>query len=156
MHAAYDRLWTGQRIPPLRPDAPRILLVDDDLPTQVIVSRLLTRLGLSVDTAADGMECLALLGREPFQAVLMDLRLPDLDGLELTRRIRSGRVAGVCHTIPVIALTACAMPMDRKNCRDAGMDGYVSKPFEVEDLVRALEDVLGPLSTAPDFDFRVV
>ena len=79
-----------------------------------------------------------LLGHAPFDLVLMDIQMPRLNGLDATRRIRSGQVAGVSPTVPVVALTAYAMDSDRVQGLEAGMDEYVAKPFDAQDLVQAM------------------
>ena len=96
------------------------------------------RLGHTVDLAADGAEALAQLARQSYDVVLMDCQMPGMDGYTATKHIRSGELAGVNPRIPVIALTAYAMPTDRQKCLDAGMDEYVAKPLRVAELTEAL------------------
>ena len=104
--------------------------------------RALQKLGHSVQTAADGREALALLGRERFDLVLMDIQMPRLNGLDATRMIRAGHVPDLDAAIPVVALTAYAMDADRELGFEAGMDEYVTKPFEPQELAAALERAL--------------
>ncbi|HEX9872342.1 MAG TPA: response regulator, partial [Candidatus Tectomicrobia bacterium] len=87
-----------------------------------------------------GREALATLAREPFDLVLMDVQMPDIDGFEATRAIRAeGSRTG--NHLPIIAMTAHAMAGDRERCLAAGMDGYVTKPIRVQDLFGAIENV---------------
>ncbi|MFU2210494.1 response regulator [Solidesulfovibrio sp. C21] len=120
----------------------RILLAEDEPVNRIFTVRALTKLGHQVETAADGKEALALLGRAPFDLVLMDIQMPRLNGLEATRMIRSGQVPGLPASIPVVALTAYAMDSDRERGLEAGMDEYVTKPFEPRELVAAMERAL--------------
>jgi len=117
----------------------RVLLAEDEPVNRIFTVRALQKLGHTVDTAADGREALGMLGRTTYDLVLMDIQMPRLNGLEATRRIRSGQVEGVAPDIPVVALTAYAMDSDRQKGLEAGMDEYVTKPFEPFELVAAME-----------------
>lgn len=115
---------------------PRILLVEDNPVNQLVVKGLLGRLGLTVEVARQGEEALKILRQQDFDLVLMDCNMPLMDGYEATREIRrSGRQTG----LPVIALTANAMPEERERCRRAGMNDYLSKPLRREELEAVLE-----------------
>ncbi|KHK00403.1 PAS domain-containing sensor histidine kinase [Desulfovibrio sp. TomC] len=116
----------------------RILLAEDEPVNRIFTVRALQKLGHTVDSAADGREALVMLGRAAYDLVLMDIQMPRLNGLEATRLIRSGQVQGLAPTIPVVALTAYAMDSDREKGREAGMDEYVTKPFEPAELVAAM------------------
>lgn len=120
----------------------RILLAEDEAVNRLFTERLLRRLGHRVVSASDGQEALELLGRAPFDLVLMDIQMPRLNGLEATRRIRSGQVTGASPTMPVVALTAYAMESDRVQGLEAGMDEYVAKPFDAQDLIQAMDRVM--------------
>ena len=120
----------------------RILLAEDEPVNRIFTVRALQKLGHTVDTADDGREALVLLGRGAYDLVLMDIQMPRLNGLEATRLIRSGQVEGTAPTIPVVALTAYAMDSDRQKGLEAGMDEYVTKPFEPAELVAAMERAL--------------
>ncbi len=120
----------------------RILLAEDEPVNRIFTVRALQKLGHSVQTAADGREALALLGRERFDLVLMDIQMPRLNGLDATRMIRAGHVPDLDAAIPVVALTAYAMDADRELGFEAGMDEYVTKPFEPQELAAALERAL--------------
>jgi PAS domain S-box-containing protein len=116
----------------------RVLLVEDNAVNQKIASRVLEKHGHHVTLARDGREALALLDRALFDAVLMDVQMPEMDGFEATAAIRAGE-RGTGRRLPIIAMTAHAMQGDRERCIAAGMDGYVSKPLEVRDLIEQLE-----------------
>jgi CheY-like chemotaxis protein len=107
---------------------------------QQVALTFLSRLGYRADVAANGLEVLASLRRQPYDCVLMDVQMPEMDGLEAARRIRhipaSELAAGDQPSI--IAMTANALREDRETCLAAGMDDYVSKPIQVAELIRAL------------------
>jgi signal transduction histidine kinase/CheY-like chemotaxis protein len=118
----------------------RVLLADDNAINRKVVMMFLKPLGVVVTEAEDGTVALDKLASEPFDAVLMDIHMPAMDGAEAVRRIRASGApwAG----IPVVALTANAMQGDRERYLGLGMDGYVSKPIEQHELAAALTDVL--------------
>jgi len=113
-----------------------ILLAEDNLINQQIAVTILERAGYSVDVVTNGLAAIEAVQRKPYQIVLMDVQMPELDGLEATRRIRTdlGRT-----TLPIIAMTANAMDGDRRRCIDAGMDDYISKPIDPKLLVLMVE-----------------
>jgi len=113
----------------------RILLVEDNPVNQKVGTRILSRHGVLADVAANGLEALEATARQPYDVVLMDVQMPEMDGFEATRRIR-GREN---WTQPwIVAMTAGALEGDRELCLEAGMDDYVSKPVRVDDLMAAL------------------
>jgi CheY-like chemotaxis protein len=114
----------------------RILLAEDNATNQKLALRLLARMGYQADVAANGLEVLEALERQLYDVVLMDVQMPELDGLETTRRMR--RELPDVQQPRVIAMTANAMQGDREMCLAAGMDDYVSKPIRIEELVEAL------------------
>jgi len=162
--ALFDSLvgvFAGQRAPgpapasvPARPDAEmaqrqplRILLAEDYVVNQKLALRLLAQMGYRADVAANGLETIQALERQPYDVVLMDVQMPEMDGLEATRQIRSRSLASGAGTNAeqqgyrwprIIAMTANAMQGDREICLEAGMDDYVSKPIRVEELIQAL------------------
>jgi signal transduction histidine kinase/CheY-like chemotaxis protein len=116
----------------------RILLAEDNLVNQRVVQRMLEKRGHRVFLAGNGKEALEALRKETFDLVLMDVQMPEMDGLEATRAIRETEKASGVH-VPIIALTAHAMKGDEDKCLAAGMDGYLSKPIPAADLLRAIE-----------------
>ncbi len=114
----------------------RILLAEDNLVNQQVALHLLTRMGYRADVAGNGLEVLEALWRQPYDLVLMDVQMPEMDGLTATRHIC--RTWSLNERPRIIAMTANAMQGDREMCLDAGMDDYISKPIRVEELVRAL------------------
>lgn len=114
----------------------RILLAEDNAVNQKLALKLLSQMGYDADVAANGLEVLEALERQPYDVVLMDVQMPEMDGLEATRQIVS---ASLPEERPwIVAMTANAMDGDREKCLDAGMMGYISKPVRVEELADAL------------------
>lgn len=132
----------GQRkaLPPLRPL--RLLLAEDNPVSQLAAKSFLQRAGHTVRTAINGLEAIALLESEPFDAVLMDIQMPEMDGVEATRRIRSHSANLYDPQIPIIALTAYAQTSEHKRFLKAGMNATISKPLELVDILEALGQVL--------------
>ncbi|MGE8457594.1 MAG: response regulator, partial [Pseudomonas alloputida] len=120
----------------------RILLVEDNPVNQLVAKGMLAKLGCQVQLATQGAEALELLAREEFDLVLMDCNMPVMDGYEASRRIRQ---SGRWPELPIVALTANAMPEERERCRAAGMNDYLAKPFRREELL-ALVDHWVPFS----------
>jgi len=106
----------------------RILLAEDNITNQQVALGILKKLGLFADTVANGVEALKALETIPYDLVLMDVQMPEMDGIEATKKIRNSGLK--MHNIPIIAMTAHAMQGDRDFCLDAGMNGYVSKPIK--------------------------
>ncbi len=119
----------------------KLLVAEDNEANQLVIRRMLDKLGHTCEIAADGQAVLDWLAREPFDAIIMDCQMPLMDGYTATRHIRAGDVPKLNPRIPIIALTAYAMPSDRARCISAGMDDYVSKPVHQELLREALERV---------------
>lgn len=111
----------------------RILLADDDAVNRLLAGTQLELLGYQVVEAKNGEEVLAALAREPFDLVLMDCQMPGLDGYATTRRLRQNE-HGTGRHIPVVAVTAHALPGERERCLAAGMDDYLPKPYRLEEL----------------------
>jgi len=134
---AFARTTSVSKDPGLIPQAERscrILLADDNLTNQLVGRMLLEKMGHSVIVVGDGVEAIAALQRDEFDLLLMDCQMPDLDGYETTRRIRSGMAGSRNSHLPIVALTAYAMASDRVKCLEAGMDDYISKPLRIEDV----------------------
>jgi len=119
-------------------DRLRILLAEDNLINQKVAVGLLEAAGHQVSVVNNGKEAVAALEKQPFDVVLMDVQMPELDGFQATAAIREGEKRTGRHT-PIIALTARAMKGDHERCLAAGMDEYVSKPIQREELLRAIE-----------------
>jgi PAS domain S-box-containing protein len=121
----------------------RILLAEDNIINQKVATRILSQMGYRPDVAHNGVEVLEALERQKYDVILMDVQMPDMDGLEATRRIRTEYTGA--RRPWIIAMTANAMDSDRKNCFDSGMDGYLSKPVRIEaleaELVRSSENI---------------
>jgi CheY-like chemotaxis protein len=118
-----------------------ILLAEDNSVNQRLMVRLLEKHGHHVVVAGNGREALAALERESFDLVLMDVQMPEMDGFEATAAIRQREQATGTH-IPILAMTAHAMAGDRERCLEAGMDGYVCKPVQIQALLAAIESVV--------------
>ncbi len=121
----------------------RILLAEDSLVNQKLAVGLLERHGHDVTVANNGQEAINALGRGRFDVVLMDVQMPELDGLAATRQIREREQANNGRHIPIIAMTAHALKGDRERCLASGMDEYVSKPIRERQLLAAMRLVLG-------------
>jgi len=124
----------------VRPSGYHLLLAEDNTVNQLVVCKLLEKSGHTVDVVGDGAAAIARLGTGiHYDAVLMDCQMPRMDGYTATRLIRAGRVSGMAHDIPIIALTAHAMQEERKRCLDAGMSEHVSKPIRIKEIQDALD-----------------
>jgi signal transduction histidine kinase/DNA-binding response OmpR family regulator/streptogramin lyase len=111
-----------------------ILIAEDNLINQKLAVRVLTKMGYSPDVAPNGLEALESLGRKDYGLIFMDVQMPEMDGLEATRRIRQDHI----HQPVIVAMTANAMPEDRGLCINAGMDDYLSKPINLEELLSVI------------------
>jgi CheY-like chemotaxis protein len=111
----------------------RVLVVDDNATNRLVGTKILQALGAEASACEDGPTAVALVGHEAFDLVLMDVNMPDMDGLEATRRIRAlnGPVAG----IPIVALTANVLSHQRQSYLAAGMNGVIAKPFSPADML---------------------
>jgi CheY-like chemotaxis protein len=126
--------------PVLRLEGMSILVAEDNAVNKTIIEAMLRQLGHGITMASNGREALEALARDHFDLVLMDCNMPEIDGLEATRRLRAG--AGVRDpNVPVIALTANAMNDDREQCLAAGMDDFLAKPVSVAALRQAIERI---------------
>jgi signal transduction histidine kinase/CheY-like chemotaxis protein len=122
--------------PPKFERALKILLAEDNQINAVLATTLLRRAGHKVDVAGNGVEAVAAAAAGDFDLIFMDMHMPEMDGLEASRRIRA--LGTPVATIPIVALTANAMAADRQKCLAAGMNDFLSKPFEPEDLTSML------------------
>ena len=114
----------------------RILLVEDNPVNQLVAKGMLSKLGCEVTVAAHGGEALGELEKHEFDLVLMDCNMPVMDGYEASRQIRR---SGRWPQLPIVALTANAMPEERERCRAAGMSDYLAKPFRREELIMLID-----------------
>ena len=116
----------------------RILLAEDNSVNQQVARRILQKRGYSVVIANNGVEALQMLERQPFDLILMDVQMPQMDGFEATAVIRETEKVTKTR-VPIIALTAHAIKGDKERCLAAGMDGYISKPIRGEELLSLVE-----------------
>jgi signal transduction histidine kinase/DNA-binding response OmpR family regulator len=114
----------------------RILLAEDNLSNQLIATSFLDRMGHRVDAVNNGREAVEAAAALPYDLILMDVQMPEMDGLEATRRIRE--LVGPARLTPIVALTANAFAQDERACREAGMDGFLAKPFDPAVLASTL------------------
>ena len=131
------------RAKPVLPAA-RILVAEDNITNQQVAMGLLKKLGMRVEVAANGLEAIHALSTIPYDLVLMDVQMPELDGLAATRQIRDPQSRVLNHQVTIIAMTAHAMQGDQQKCLQAGMDDYLTKPIEVPALIAALQKWLKP------------
>lgn len=132
---------------PAQPDLSRlrasvpmnILLVEDDLISRTVITRLLKALGHRVDETGNGIEALVRLEQKDYDIILMDIQMPKLDGIETTARIRAAEANQHRH-VPIIAITAHALSGDRERCLAVGMDEYIAKPVQMDTLFQKLEE----------------
>ena len=120
---------------------PRVLLVEDNEMNRDMLSRRLTKVGYEVTMAVDGVQGVAMAQAAPYDIILMDMSLPEIDGWEATRRIRA--TPGLAQ-VPIIALTAHAMAGDRDKALEAGCSDYDTKPVEIDRLLGKMTALLGP------------
>jgi len=127
-----------ESVPQARPEGvePRILVAEDNAVNQRLMARMLEKLGYPFDLAENGKEAVTAFDTMPYDLVLMDCHMPEMDGFEATAQIRGLEPAGV-HT-PIIAVTANVMKGDRERCLAAGMDDYLPKPLTLDVLADAL------------------
>src|ERR1035441_4562060 len=117
----------------------RILVADDNTTNQLVALAMLKRIGHCGDVVANGLEAIRALTQIPYDVVLMDVQMPEMDGLEATRRIRDPKTGVQNSRVPIIAMTAHAMKGDQDKCLAAGMDDYIAKPVQFDELVSVLQ-----------------
>jgi two-component system, sensor histidine kinase and response regulator len=127
----------------------RVLLAEDNPVNQLVALRILEKRGHKVTVAANGRKALAALGQESYDAVLMDVQMPEMNGFEATREIRA-QERGTNKRLPIVAMTAHAMKGDEERCLEAGMDFYLTKPIQSAELFLVLDKIAGskPISAA--------
>src|SRR5206468_290324 len=144
-HALHTAGAAG-RVRALNPKHVRILIAEDNVVNQKVGLRQLKKLGYSADAVANGVEAIEALKRIPYDIVLMDCHMPELDGYEATRMIRQFEAEKDDQQRPpvyVIAMTANALESDRERCLAAGMNDYISKPVKLPDLQAVLQQASG-------------
>ncbi len=129
---------TRHSVRELRREKIRILLAEDNIVNQQVALGILKNLGLHGEVAADGGEVLKALQSNPYDVILMDVQMPEMDGIQTTRAIREGRAGETAKAVHIIAMTAHAMQGDREMCMEAGMNDYIPKPVEPLALAEAL------------------
>lgn len=134
-----DRFVTRHTVSEARKRRTRILLAEDSRTNQLVAIKILEKIGYKADAVANGREAIEALRTVPYELVLMDVQMPEMDGFEATRRIRDVTSGVLNNRIPVIAMTAHAMKGDRDRCLEMGMNGYVSKPISPEALAAVIE-----------------
>jgi len=131
---------------PAIPAEPRpqlnVLVAEDHPVNQKLIQGMLKKAGYQCVIAPDGLAAIDAARQGCFDLALMDIQMPIMDGLEATRRIRSEERASGGRRLPIVAMTARAMPGDRESCIDAGMDGYLSKPIRLDTLFMEIERIL--------------
>ncbi len=127
----------------------RVLVADDNPVNVKVAVALLGKLGLRADATANGLEALSAMERLPYDLVLMDCQMPELDGFGASAELRRRESARGLKRVPVVALTANAMPGDRDICLASGMDEYLSKPIRIDELVEIVRRFLGQKASAP-------
>jgi len=118
-----------------------VLIAEDNPVNQKLAARMLQKMGHSVTVVENGRRALLALEKDQFDVILMDIQMPEMDGFEATAAIREREKSQEGTHMPILAMTAHAMAGDRERCLEAGMDGYVSKPINVEELVEAMENL---------------
>lgn len=128
--------------------ARKILLADDELVGREVVTALLERNGHQVTAVEDGVEVLEALQNGTFDILLGDISMPFMDGTEVARIIRSGEREGIDRMIPIIALSAHVFPQDREYILSFGINDYIAKPVNFEELLRLIEEVCSNVTTS--------
>ncbi|MBT4289492.1 MAG: response regulator [Deltaproteobacteria bacterium] len=120
----------------------KILLVEDNLINQKIAIKVLEKMGLSIETASNGLEAIEKAQNVQYDLILMDLQMPIMDGLTATKKLRQSETTS--KQPPIIAMTANVMESDKLKCHEAGMGGYIPKPFKIENIVKELDKFFLP------------
>ncbi|MBD2187764.1 response regulator [Pseudanabaena mucicola] len=117
----------------------RILLAEDNAVNQKVALRVLKHLGYQADLAINGKEAVTAIADKSYDLILMDVQMPEMDGLEATKQIRQQQAASAVAPVIIVAMTANAASDDQSICRNAGMDDYISKPIQIEKLKNLLQ-----------------
>lgn len=144
-----EQVPSSKQLPPFSPDTstkvPNILIVEDNDINSQILERLLEKKGFKTTLASDGIRALEAIEREKFDLIFMDVQMPLLNGFDASRRIRQHEKVMGSHT-PIIALTANALAGDKEKCLEAGMDDYLSKPVDANELYEKIRIFLNKAS----------
>lgn len=127
----------------------RILVVDDNRVNQQLAAAMLARLELEFDMAGNGRECLEAVNKTPYSLILMDMEMPEMDGITATLQIRADEAQQGKPALPIIAMTANALHEDREKCFKAGMNGYIAKPISLNALTIEIQRILGETEAQP-------
>jgi CheY-like chemotaxis protein/HPt (histidine-containing phosphotransfer) domain-containing protein len=133
----------------------KILVVEDNLVNQKVISAMLTKMNHQFTIAGNGVEALRALTMEPFDLILMDCHMPEMDGYEATRRIRASSDERI-RTMPIVATTANAIQGEQEKCFAAGMDDYVSKPIAFVDLQKKIATIANRKGETPEVDGSII
>ena len=147
-----ESLVTRHTIAESRRGSIRILLAEDNPTNQMVALTILKKVGYRADAVANGKEAVNALKEIPYDLVLMDCQMPEMDGYEATHFIRNPDTGVINAAVPVVAMTAHAMKGDREKCLDAGMDDYLAKPIQPQELVEMVEKWLGKITQKQEID----
>lgn len=121
---------------------PRVLVVEDNKINRLVAMQFLKRAKVIGAEAENAEQAIAMLQADPYDLVLMDVRMPDMDGLEATRAIRAGEAGCLNRDVPIIAMTAYSTAEDEQACDDAGMTGHLAKPLSLQGFIDAVKSAL--------------
>ena len=122
----------------------KALVVDDEIVNRVVASKHLENLGLEVDQAVGGKDCVAKFKEQKYDLIIMDLQMPELDGFEATEQIRQLEQESGQKQVPILALSASILGTIWEKCESVGMNGYLGKPFRSEELKQKLQELMSP------------
>ncbi len=145
-----SQIITRHTITETRKRKARILIAEDNIVNQKLALRFLDKLGYRADAVANGKEAVKSLEMIPYDIVLMDVQMPEMDGLEATKIIRDPESNVINHNVPIIAMTAHAMKGDREICLEAGMNDYISKPIDTQKLNEVIEKWIDASASTKD------
>ncbi len=119
-----------------------ILLVEDNFIGRRLIGNIIENIGWKIDIACDAMEGLKFFENKKYDLILLDIQLPCMDGYEFTRIVRDRELVSAIKPTPIIAVTAYSLPADREKCMASGMDGYISKPINMDNFYKTINEVL--------------
>jgi len=139
LESGKNTLITKHQIPEAARKKIRILLAEDNKVNQTLALKIMAKSGFFADVVVNGLEAIEMLEKNDYDIVLMDVQMPEMDGLEATKIVRDPSSKVKNHKIPIIAMTAHAMKGDREKCLEQGMDDYISKPIKSSELIEKIE-----------------